>query len=325
MPMSRRAVAIAAAIVAIQATLMVVYAWPALNLGPRHLPIVVAGPSEAAKALAERVTAAGPRGRESFDVTIMPNGEAADRALRDREAYAAFVLLPGGVSLHVSSAASPTVAQLLTSAAQGMAAAQQPGAATIEVVDVVPSDPDDPRGAGFAAGFLPIVITSLIAGIALTLAVRGRRARALGTVVFAALAGVVEAAVLQHGLGAIPGGYLANAGVIALTALAMTSTIAGLGSLLGLPGVALAVLTFFAVGNPLSAVTAAPELLPAPWGLVGQLLPPGAGGTLLRSVAYFDGAGGGRPAIVLSCWAAVGLALIALGRRAVPAPLARQA
>ena len=37
------------------------------------------------------------------------------------------------------------------------------------------------------------------------------------------------------------------------------------------------------VGNPFSGVGSAPELLPQPVGGIGQLMPPGAGGNLLRS------------------------------------------
>jgi hypothetical protein len=114
----------------------------------------------------------------------------------------------------------------------------------------------------------------------------------------------------------LPGSYLANAGVLALVAAAVAGTVAGFGAVLGRAGVALGALLFFVVGNPLSAVNAAPELLPEPWGRVGQLLPPGAGGTLLRSVAYFDGAGGTMAAWVLAAWTALGLLLLAAGRRA---------
>jgi hypothetical protein len=58
-------------------------------------------------------------------------------------------------------------------------------------------------------------------------------------------------------------------------------------------------------------LTSAPEMLPQPWGVVGQFLPPGAGGTLLRSVAFFDGAGAAVPGWVLAAWAGVGLVLAA--------------
>ncbi len=65
----------------------------------------------------------------------------------------------------------------------------------------------------------------------------------------------------------------------------------------------------------------APELLPEPAGLIGQWLPPGAGGSLLRSVAYFDGHGAGAAALTLSLWAALGLTAVLIGgRRRTAAP-----
>jgi len=66
------------------------------------------------------------------------------------------------------------------------------------------------------------------------------------------------------------------------------------------------------LGNPLSGLTSAPEFLPSGWGTFGQLLPPGATGTVLRSDAYFGGVGANRAVLVLSCWAAFGLVLTAL-------------
>jgi hypothetical protein len=69
------------------------------------------------------------------------------------------------------------------------------------------------------------------------------------------------------------------------------------------------------VGNPFSALTSAPEMLPEPWGAIGQAMPLGAGGWLLRSTAFFDGRGIGSAAWVLVIWAVVGLALVLLPRR----------
>jgi len=71
----------------------------------------------------------------------------------------------------------------------------------------------------------------------------------------------------------------------------------------------------FVIGNPLSGLASAPELLPQPWGAIGQFLPPGAGATLLRSVAFFDGAGGAVALWTLAAWTVAGLALVAVGRR----------
>ena len=67
------------------------------------------------------------------------------------------------------------------------------------------------------------------------------------------------------------------------------------------------------VGNPFSAVSSAPELLPQPAGAIGQLMPPGAGANLLRSTGFFDGAGAGTHLMVLAAWSLAGLALLAAG------------
>ncbi|NUR98027.1 MAG: hypothetical protein HOV67_22580, partial [Kribbellaceae bacterium] len=60
-------------------------------------------------------------------------------------------------------------------------------------------------------------------------------------------------------------------------------------------------------------MTSAPEMLPNGWGTLGQFLPPGAAGTALRSVSFFDGNGAGRPLVVLGCWLLAGVLLCGLG------------
>ncbi|MER5294775.1 ABC transporter permease, partial [Streptomyces pharetrae] len=62
-----------------------------------------------------------------------------------------------------------------------------------------------------------------------------------------------------------------------------------------------------------SGASSAPEMLPAPAGAVGQWLPPGAGVSLLRSVAYFDGAAATGPALTLTWWVVLGLGAVLLG------------
>jgi hypothetical protein len=314
-----RAVAVGVIVVALQALMVALFAWPATRLEPRDLPVLVAGPAPAAQAFAGRLATVQPG---AFDLTTVPDAATADQQLRDRDAYAAFVLGPDGLAgLHVASAASPTVAQALTQFAQ-TAAQGRP----VAVTDVVPTDPGDPRGAGLASALLPLVLTSVAAGLALTIAVGSRGPRVLGLVTYAVLAGLAATAVVQYGLDALPGDYLANAAVVALLALAMAAAVAGLGATFGAGGVALAVLVVFLLGNPLSGLTSAPELLPQPWGALGQLLPPGAGGTLLRSVAFFDGAGGAVAAWVLGAWAAGGLLLAAVtGRSRLRLPVHRRA
>ncbi|MEU5527412.1 hypothetical protein ABZ744_10775 [Micromonospora chersina] len=298
---------LASLVVVVQALLVPLFAAPAANLAPRDLPVAVAGPPPATADLAARLAAARPGG---FAVTTLPDAAAADRALRDREVYAAFVVGPDGVALHTAPAASPTVAALLTEAA-GQLSAGRP----VPVVQVVPADPDDPRGAGFAAGFLPLALTGMLAGALLTVLVARRAVRLAGLLGYAVLAGLAGTAVLHGWLGVLAGDPWREVAAIGLFALATAATVAGLGALLGRAGLGLGALLVFLVGNPLSAVAAAPELLPQPWGVVGQFLPVGAGGTLLRSAAFFDGAGAGRSLAVLACYALVGLALVLVGSR----------
>ncbi|MBP2350598.1 hypothetical protein JOF29_001681 [Kribbella aluminosa] len=146
----------------------------------------------------------------------------------------------------------------------------------------------------------------------------------IGAITFAVTGGLALAAVLQYWLGSFEGSYLGNAGVIALSIAAISLTLLGLEWLLGTAGLALGGAVMMLLGNPLSGMTSAPEMLPSGWGTLGQLLPPGAAGTALRSVSFFDGAGIGRPLVVLGCWLLAGLLFCGLGtlrgrRRAVPA------
>jgi hypothetical protein len=308
-PALLQAVAIAVLVFALQLVIVPLFAAPAANLAPRDLPIVIAGPPPAAAALSAALSGAEPG---AFKVTQLPNAAAADQALRNREAYAGLIVETPGVSLHTAPGASPAVASLLTQATASLGAGQP-----VPVVAVVPGDPDDPLGAGFASGFLPLALTGMAAGIALAILLRNRAAKLAGLVIFSVLAGLGAAAVLQLWLGVLSGSYLLNAGAIGLFAIATSATITGLGALLGRAGIALGVIAVFLVGNPLSAVASAPELLPQPWGAVGQYLPVGAGATLLRSTAFFDGAGAARPMSVLLGYAIIGLLLTLIGRATI--------
>ena len=163
----------------------------------------------------------------------------------------------------------------------------------------------------------------MAAGAALVLLVPRFRDRMIGAVVVAVGAGLAFTALLQFWIGAVDGPYWRMAGVFALGIGAVAVVVLGLESLLGRPGLALGAALMIVLGNPLSGLTGAPELLPSGWGTLGQLLPPGATGTLLRDVAFFDGAAAGRPLAVLACWLVAGLALAAVaGLRSRRTPVA---
>ena len=105
---------VALIVVAVQALLVPLFAGPASHVAPRDLPIAVAGPPPAVAAVTERLGAAGAG---AFDVRTVADAAAADEAIRTREVYGTLVLTTTAAELHIASAASPTVAALLTQAA----------------------------------------------------------------------------------------------------------------------------------------------------------------------------------------------------------------
>ncbi|MEU8117282.1 hypothetical protein AB0C21_01070 [Spirillospora sp. NPDC049024] len=290
----------------LQLIMIVAFSWPAARTEPRDVPIVVTGPQAAVVA-----DALDRRRPGAFDVRVRPDEAAARAAIADREAYGALVTAPSGPKVLTASAASPLVAQQLGA----MAAELRPGGApaSAPVQDVVAVDADDPRGAGFGALALPLVMSGLAAAVLLTFALPSLAWRAAGTAIFAVLGGLDVAWIAQGWLSLLPGPYVMLAGVMSLTLFAVTGTVVGLAAAIGRAGIGLGGLTLLLLGNPLSAATSAPELLPQPWGTIGQYLPPGASATLLRSAAYFDGAGGAGPLTVLAAWVFGALVLMALG------------
>ncbi|MEU1874494.1 hypothetical protein [Streptomyces sp. NPDC019793] len=195
-------------------------------------------------------------------------------------------------------------------------AAQQHAAVTL--TDLRPFPDDDPRGAGFTAAALPMVIGGMIPAVALSRLFPGRtglRRRLTGA--FALVAGFAVTVVLHYGTGSLSGDYLATGLGVVLGLAALVMTLIGLESLLGMAGFGLGAVMF--LGNPLSGLTTGPHWLPDGWATLGQLLPPGASGSLLRANAFFDGAGADTPILVLAGWTALGLTLT-LRRRSARTP-----
>lgn len=294
-----RAVGMSALLALVVAAAVAAFAWPSARLEPRGLPLGVVGVAP------ERLAA--PAG--AFEVRRYPDEAAARAAIGDREIYGALVASRRGTALLTASAAGPAVAQLLEATFAPYAS---------RVIDVVPADPDDPRGIAFTSVVLPLTLVGVVAGfLAAVLLPPAGRATAL--VAWAIVAGVVAVGVVQGWLGVIRGDWWLNATAVALVVLAIASLVAGTVSLLGHRGLALAAAVLVLCGNPWSAVSSAPELLPGWVALTGQLLPPGAGGTLIRSTAFFDGNGFEGPGVVLLVWGALGFAGIAAATLRDPA------
>ncbi|WP_062516358.1 hypothetical protein [Demequina gelatinilytica] len=302
----RPVVGLALGLALLISTMLIAFGLPAVNSAPRDLPIAVAGPTGATEQLAGALESAQPG---AFDVTVVESADAAEALIRDREVYGAFIVGADGLTLDVASAASPTVSAALAQVGQGIASQQ---GATVTVEDVVPTTDEDPRGIGLSAGALPIALGGFIAGVATTQLIRGTGRRLAVMGLFAVVAGLAMVSILQLWFGTFAGDFWSTAAAAMLGILATGMTVLGLESLLGRPGIVLGAVLVVLLGNPLSGVTSAPEMLPQPWGALGQLLPPGATGTLLRNVAFFDGAATLGPVLVLLGWTALGALLLAI-------------
>jgi len=295
------------------ALILTLFAWPAAKLEPRDLPVGVAGPAAAIGPIEQQLEA-----REgAFELHRYAGEAAAREAIEDRDVYGAFVATPQGPKVLTASAGSQAVAQQLTRAADE-------AGATVE--DVVQAGP---QATALAASVLPLVIAGLLVGVVAALASSRGLGKAGLLVAGSVLTGLAATALVQGWLDVVGGDWVANAGVLSLTVLAIAAALAGLHAVAGRAGLAIGALTMIFIGNPFSGVGSAPELLPEPAGAIGQLLPPGAGGNLLRSTGFFDGAGGAGHLTVLAVWTLAGLACLLAaelrGRRAAAAKAAAAA
>lgn len=319
------------------AVILLAFLWPTITSTVHDLPVVVAGSGPSATALSAQLEESG-----AFTVSTVVDRAQAENAVRDRDAYGAFVAADTGVGVITATAASPVAAQAMNQAAatisqamtQQAAAAQAaavqaaldsgsleavakavaPAAApTVTVTDVVPLNPSDSRGAGLALLGLPLAMGGMIGGVLISLIITGFRRRVSAAAVYGTVGGLGLIGIMQGWLGILSGPYLLNSLALGLGLFAIAMTIIGLESVLGKPGIPVgAILTMF-IGNPLSSLAAPQEFLPWHWGEIGQFFVPGATGTLLRDLSYFPAAATGTQWLVLICWSAAGVLLTVLG------------
>lgn len=306
------AVALPLAIVAA----VLAFAWPAARIAPRDLPLGVVGATASTQTA---VTALQRTEPGAFDLTLYVDEPAARRAIENRHVYGALVVSSKGIRVLTASAASPTVAQLLTQVGQRLAAKRAPNGRPLPVTssDVVATAAADPHGQVLSSALLPLTICGVILAsvIALVLKFTPAWRQLVALVVVAATAGLGAYLIAQTFLGVLPHQHVATWASLALTILAISASTAGLIALIGPAGLGVSAILMVFIGNPFSGSTSATELLPKGVGDIGQWLPPGAGVSLLRGTAYFDGNGTAAHIAVLALWAGFGMLAVVLGHR----------
>jgi hypothetical protein len=291
---------------------------PAIKSAPRGVPIGVAGPTEVATAVSKALEQRSPG---AFAVTGYSDEAALTAAVRNREVYGGIAVGPSGPTMLTAPAGSPAVSQVLTGLAIGLS--QQSGQ-QVPINEVVPLPEGDPRGAAVASAVLPLIIGSIVPVLAMIRLVRSPWRRLAGVLAAAVLLGATIAGLL-HWFGAFSGSWARDAAAFATAIAAMSTALLGLYTVGRWVGFGAGAATFVILGNPLSGIATAPEFLPTFWSTLGSWLPPGAAGQVVRSSAYFEGAGAAHGLLVLATWFVFGLVLIAVGSRRQTEPVAAPA
>lgn len=280
---------------------------PTFASGPSGVPIAVSGPAP----VVEQLQAQASQQEEHPDFITVESQDEAVNMVKDREAVGAIAVTPDGTTVYTASGNGAAYTQLLGGVAQKL----QSTGAQVETVELAPATQDDPQAQGLALLGLPLAFGGVISAVLATVLLRGHKWWKVAAIAGVALIGSAVAVWMLHGVyGSIDGNVFVEWIAVALGIAATSAMTAGLGAVLGMAGIGIgAVLTIF-VANPLSGLATGPWLLPAGWSTLGQLMPIGATGFLVRSISFFDGAGATRAWIVLLTWIVIGLILLAFDR-----------
>ena len=279
---------------------------PLLNSGAKDLPLAV-GPDMVTTKITQGLEAKSP---DAFAVTSYSTAEDATEAVRNQEAIGAITAGPNGITIVTASAAGTPYSTILKQIGEGLSQTGQP----IHYTDVAPLTAKDPSGSAISMLALPMIFGGMSSAVAFsTMFKKSRRKQIIGAIGVAILGGLIASATLYFGFGAFEANFWPTTAVIMLGIAAISLTVLGLNSLLGLAGIGLGAVLMLFVANPLSGLATGAAWLPSPWGMLGQYLPLGAAGTAIRSSAFFDGAAMGQPVTILVCWIVVGLGLAAAG------------
>jgi len=325
---------------AVLAIMMTAFSLPAVNSGINNVPIgIIATNDETFQKMAK------PLRNKGFKVSEYATAYQAKAQINKRDIYGAISLdASGNLTVYEATAASAAVSQALTQIGNNVVTQQkaigsaqinqiiakandvntikvlnqklaQLNAKTAKIVEVRAFPKADSKGTGLAAGALPIALGGWIGAVAIANMIKGKRQKFAAVISFAVIGGLGLVAVIQYGIGTFDGNYFLTSLGAMLGIAATGFFVLGILEVLGNPGLGIAAVLLILLGNPLSGLASAPEMLPTGWGALGQLLPPGATGTLLRNIAFFNGHAIAYPLTVLLAYVVVGMLLFKIGKK----------
>jgi hypothetical protein len=334
---SRLGIAIAVGGAVIQLLLGLYYLAMAHSPHPHELPVGIVGSAAERAQVVPQLEA-----DQQFKVESYADAASLTRAIKERRAYGGVVFAQGRPTLYVASAAAPSVANLLRSSyitaydqqvakqvsqlsAAGKPVPAQTAAALATpppVRDVVPLPKDDSAGSSLSFIIQAICLGGSIASLALgRLGALTRRSalRGVGHAALLVVYALASSAVALLAMAAFGVGSDASHGTLfwglALVSLAVTASTAAAVAIFGPAGSLLGGI-YFTLGLIISGSSIAPEMLPHAGSVVGRLLPPGAGATVVRDALYFPHASTSSPFVVLAAYSVLGL-LVVLASNAV--------
>ncbi len=289
------------------------------NPKPHEIPMGVVAPSGAPAGTAEKAADQfNEIAEHPIDARVVGDETEARAKIRDRKLTGALILDDAGSArLLVAGAEGTALADALEAVVDAAAQEQQ---MSVTTDDIVPADPKD--GNGVTAFFLALglVIGGYLAASVLTISVGAMpltlsraMVRLAAVAVYAFVSSIVAALIVEHVFNALTGHFWGLVGFGSLLVFAICAFTMALQALTGIVGIGIAMFLFVVLGSPSGGGAYASQLLPSPWREMGPFLPPGAGTSGMRGIAYFDGSGLQRPMLVLCGYLVLGLAVLIIG------------
>jgi hypothetical protein len=291
--------------------LLMVFIMPSLKSGPSQLPVGIVGSTAAVATWDDALEQASPGG---YDLSTYASEEELVEAIESREIVGGIAVADDEVRVSVASAGSAVISGTISTTAQAIASAS---GLPVAIADVVPLPAVDPTGIGIGGLAFPLVFGGIVPAVAFRSVFRRSLGWAIaGISLFSVVGGVLVASVLHLLFGSIDGSaFWPVAAAMTLGIAGLAIPLAGLKEAVGGAGFTIGAATMMFLGNPFAGISTSAAWLPDALGVFGQLLPPGAAGTLVRAAAYFDWAGGAGAALTLGIWVAAGVALLIVGAK----------
>ncbi|MFI9829901.1 DUF3533 domain-containing protein [Streptomyces sp. NPDC051913] len=307
-----RATLLVLGVLALQLLFIASYVGALHDPKPKDVPFGVVAPQAAAQ---QAVTRLEQLPGSPLDPRTVADAATARKQIMNRDIDGALIIDPTGVkdTLLVASGGGTVLATTLEKYLTALEASQQ---RSIRTVDVAPASPTDFDGLSSFYVVVGWCVGGYLTASILAISTGARPAnprRAVIRLVVMALVSIVGglggAVIVGPILDALPGSVMALWGLGALVTFAVGAATLALQGVFGVVGIGLAILLVVIAGNPSAGGAFPLPMLPPFWKAIGPALPPGAGTWTARSIAYFKGNDTTGALLVLSAWAAAGIAI----------------